>query len=109
MSPRGSFEQDADTAELIRFLLCAEEATLLRIAYDFAPCDFPATDSRQAYLREKTSLMRSHDGYGRLTWWLALDRGNRAAVREAALRAAEAELHPRVERYEPRPKRVLGS
>lgn len=108
MSPRGSAEQDADTAELIRFLLCADEATLLRLAYDFAPTDFPPTDARQAYLREKASLMRAHDGYGRVTWWLSLDGRNRAAVREAALDAAESDRYPRVERYEPPPPPVLG-
>ncbi len=84
MSPRGSAEQDADTAALIRFLLSAEESTLLHLAYGASALD-PA-DARQVYLREKLTVMRAYSGYGRVAWWLTLDTRNRAAVREAALR-----------------------
>lgn len=84
MSPRGSAEQDADTAALLRFLISAEEAQLLQIAYGMST--LAPNDARQHYLREKVSLMRAYGGYGRIAWWLTLDAGNRAAVREAALK-----------------------
>ena len=79
---------DQETAELLRFLLCREDCELLGIAYGDTPEDHAPNAPRQAYFREKLALMHTHSGFGRITWWLALDAGGRARVRQAALEAA---------------------